>query len=170
MSRVLVVDDEASICWALREFLGDLGHEVEVASSAEEGLDLDLRTLQRLWRPWSGGAGRAGAGRGRLDPPGRQDADQLGEKVVLIAIQPVKVQQMTALVGHSHGFIADRHPSRDAAAEAAEIWDRVTDLGPHDHTRSTRLSDLSDGTHHRVGAGGRYGSSRTGRKIRCAAR
>ena len=40
MSRVLVVDDEASICWALREFLGDLGHEVEVASSAEEGLDL----------------------------------------------------------------------------------------------------------------------------------
>src|SRR5208283_2138793 len=40
MSRVLVVDDEASICWALREFLGDLGHEVDVASSAEEGLDL----------------------------------------------------------------------------------------------------------------------------------
>ena len=40
MSRVLVVDDEASICWALREFLGDLGHEVDVASSAEEGLEL----------------------------------------------------------------------------------------------------------------------------------
>jgi DNA-binding NtrC family response regulator len=38
MSRVLVVDDEASICWAFREFLGDLGHEVEVAASAEEGL------------------------------------------------------------------------------------------------------------------------------------
>ena len=37
MSRVLVIDDEASICWAFREFLGDLGHEVEVASSAEEG-------------------------------------------------------------------------------------------------------------------------------------
>ena len=43
MSRVLVVDDEASICWALREFLGDLGHEVEVASSAEEGLALAAR-------------------------------------------------------------------------------------------------------------------------------
>ncbi len=40
MSRVLVVDDEASICWALREYLGDLGHEVDVASSAEEGLEL----------------------------------------------------------------------------------------------------------------------------------
>jgi hypothetical protein len=65
---------------------------------------------------------------------------------------------------------ADRHPSRDAAAEAAEVWDRVNDLGPHDHTRSTRLSDLSEGTHHHVGAGGRYGSSRTGRKIRCVAR
>jgi two-component system nitrogen regulation response regulator GlnG len=38
MSRVLVVDDEASISWAFREFLGDLGHEVEVAASAEEGL------------------------------------------------------------------------------------------------------------------------------------
>jgi len=65
---------------------------------------------------------------------------------------------------------ADRHPSRDAAAEAAEAWDRVNDLGPHDHTRSTRLSDLSEGTHHHVGAGGRYGSSRTGRKIRFVAR
>ena len=39
MSRVLIVDDEASICWAFGEFLGDLGHEVAVASSAEEGLD-----------------------------------------------------------------------------------------------------------------------------------
>ncbi len=40
MSRVLVVDDEASICWALREFLGDQGYDVDVASSAEEGLEL----------------------------------------------------------------------------------------------------------------------------------
>jgi two-component system nitrogen regulation response regulator GlnG len=38
MSRILVVDDEASICWAFRESLGDEGHEVEVAASAEEGL------------------------------------------------------------------------------------------------------------------------------------
>ena len=38
MSRILVVDDEATICWAFRESLGDEGHQVEVASSAEEGL------------------------------------------------------------------------------------------------------------------------------------
>jgi two-component system nitrogen regulation response regulator GlnG len=38
MSRILIVDDEASICWAFRESLADLGHHVEVASSAEEGL------------------------------------------------------------------------------------------------------------------------------------
>jgi DNA-binding NtrC family response regulator len=38
MSRILIVDDEASICWAFRESLGDLGHHVEVAATAEEGL------------------------------------------------------------------------------------------------------------------------------------
>ena len=40
MSRILIVDDEASICWAFREFLTDEGHEVDVAASAEEGLQL----------------------------------------------------------------------------------------------------------------------------------
>jgi two-component system nitrogen regulation response regulator GlnG len=40
MSRILVVDDEASICWALREFLTDLGHDVDVAANAEDGLRL----------------------------------------------------------------------------------------------------------------------------------
>jgi len=40
MSRILIVDDEASICWAFRESLTDLGHRVEVASSAEEGLQI----------------------------------------------------------------------------------------------------------------------------------
>ncbi|HEX3450088.1 MAG TPA: response regulator, partial [Isosphaeraceae bacterium] len=38
MSQILIVDDEASICWAFRESLADLGHQVEVAASAEEGL------------------------------------------------------------------------------------------------------------------------------------
>ena len=38
MSRILIVDDEASICWAFRELLADEGHHVEVAASAEEGL------------------------------------------------------------------------------------------------------------------------------------
>lgn len=40
MSRILVVDDEASICWAFREFLKDEGHRVDVAASAEEGLKI----------------------------------------------------------------------------------------------------------------------------------
>ncbi len=38
MSQILIVDDEVSICWAFRESLGDDGHDVAVASSAEEGL------------------------------------------------------------------------------------------------------------------------------------
>ncbi|MEW4569704.1 sigma-54 dependent transcriptional regulator [Tautonia sp. JC769] len=40
MSRILIVDDEASICFAFREFLADEGHRVDVAASAEEGLRL----------------------------------------------------------------------------------------------------------------------------------
>src|SRR6516165_788384 len=40
MSRILIVDDEASICWAFRESLTDEGHEVDVASSAEQGLQI----------------------------------------------------------------------------------------------------------------------------------
>src|SRR5580693_8979008 len=38
MGRILIVDDEASICWAFRESLGDLGHHVEIAATAEDGL------------------------------------------------------------------------------------------------------------------------------------
>ena len=37
---VLVVDDEQSICWALEKMLGNEGHDVITASSAEEGLQL----------------------------------------------------------------------------------------------------------------------------------
>ena len=40
MARILIVDDEASICWAFRESLTDEGHDVEVASSAEQGLQI----------------------------------------------------------------------------------------------------------------------------------
>jgi two-component system nitrogen regulation response regulator GlnG len=40
MSRILIVDDEPSIGWAFREFLSADGHEVNVAASAEEALDL----------------------------------------------------------------------------------------------------------------------------------
>jgi len=38
MSHVLVVDDESAICWSFRELLRDEGHEVTIASSAEEAI------------------------------------------------------------------------------------------------------------------------------------
>jgi DNA-binding NtrC family response regulator len=38
MSRILIVDDEPAIAWSLSELLRDGGHEVSVASSAEEAL------------------------------------------------------------------------------------------------------------------------------------
>jgi two-component system nitrogen regulation response regulator GlnG len=39
-SAVLVVDDEPSICWGFKQLLGQQGHQVITASSAEEGLQL----------------------------------------------------------------------------------------------------------------------------------
>jgi len=39
MSNILIVDDEESICWGLSRLLGDEGHAVFVASSAEEALE-----------------------------------------------------------------------------------------------------------------------------------
>ncbi len=40
MARILIVDDEESVCWAFEKFLKGEGHEVMVAASAEEGLSL----------------------------------------------------------------------------------------------------------------------------------
>ncbi|MGD9645704.1 MAG: sigma-54-dependent transcriptional regulator [Pirellulales bacterium] len=40
MSHVLIVDDEESICWALGRLARDEGHDVSVAPSAEEALQL----------------------------------------------------------------------------------------------------------------------------------
>jgi DNA-binding NtrC family response regulator len=39
MSRILIVDDEPTIGWALRESLAEQGHAVEVAASVESGLE-----------------------------------------------------------------------------------------------------------------------------------
>ncbi len=39
MAHVMVLDDEPGICWAFRSFLGDDGHRVSVASTAEQGLE-----------------------------------------------------------------------------------------------------------------------------------
>jgi two-component system nitrogen regulation response regulator GlnG len=45
MSHVLIVDDEPSICWGFRELLTDDGHDVSIASSAEEALDIASRIV-----------------------------------------------------------------------------------------------------------------------------
>lgn len=44
MSRVLIVDDEPSICWALKECLTDEGLRVDVAGTAEQALELTSTT------------------------------------------------------------------------------------------------------------------------------
>jgi two-component system nitrogen regulation response regulator GlnG len=40
MAKILVVDDEPSICWGLAQLGEGLGHAVQAASSAEQGLEL----------------------------------------------------------------------------------------------------------------------------------
>ena len=71
MSRILVVDDEASICWAFRESLGDEGHKVEVAASVEEGLAIAARgpldaVVLDVRLPGGDGLGAMGAFRERV--------------------------------------------------------------------------------------------------------
>ncbi|MCC6492159.1 MAG: sigma-54-dependent Fis family transcriptional regulator [Pirellulales bacterium] len=46
MSRILAVDDEPAICWGLSRLGESLGHDVQVASSAEQGL-----AVAESWRP-----------------------------------------------------------------------------------------------------------------------
>lgn len=45
MSHVLVVDDEPAICWGFRELLRGEGHEVTIAASAEEALQVAPKCL-----------------------------------------------------------------------------------------------------------------------------
>jgi two-component system nitrogen regulation response regulator GlnG len=40
MSRILIVDDEQSICWGLSRLAARMGHDALAASSAEQGLEL----------------------------------------------------------------------------------------------------------------------------------
>ncbi|MBI1248096.1 response regulator [bacterium] len=40
MANIQVIDDESSVCWAIEKLGTKLGHEVRVASTAEQGLDL----------------------------------------------------------------------------------------------------------------------------------
>jgi two-component system nitrogen regulation response regulator GlnG len=43
MANLLIIDDEQAICWGLAQLGKRLGHEVQVASSAEQGLQLAER-------------------------------------------------------------------------------------------------------------------------------
>jgi two-component system nitrogen regulation response regulator GlnG len=43
MTRILIIDDEEAVCWALQRTLTGEGYQVTVAASAEEGLDLARR-------------------------------------------------------------------------------------------------------------------------------
>jgi two-component system nitrogen regulation response regulator GlnG len=40
MTHILIVDDEEAVCWAMKKALGKVGHDVAVASSAEEAFRL----------------------------------------------------------------------------------------------------------------------------------
>jgi len=40
MARVLIIDDEPGVCWALKRALEDAGHDVESVGTAEQGLPL----------------------------------------------------------------------------------------------------------------------------------
>ncbi len=38
--RLLIVDDEPTLCWSLKSFMEDFDHEVTTAGSAEEALEI----------------------------------------------------------------------------------------------------------------------------------
>lgn len=48
MSKILIVDDEQAICWGLEKLGTSMGHEVYVASSAEQGLRLAAECQPQL--------------------------------------------------------------------------------------------------------------------------
>ena len=48
MSRVLVIDDDAAVAFALERFLSEAGHEVKLAPTAERGLELARREAPDL--------------------------------------------------------------------------------------------------------------------------
>jgi DNA-binding NtrC family response regulator len=48
MARILVIDDESSICWGVAQLGKRMGHEVDTAASAEQGLDAAARQTPDL--------------------------------------------------------------------------------------------------------------------------
>ena len=81
---------------------------------ATRGIQIDLRTLQRAVATLRQEERARALATVRFEtPPGQQIQIDFGEKVVLIAGQPVKVYLMTAVLGHSRrlycrAFLAQR--------------------------------------------------------------
>jgi transposase len=81
---------------------------------ARQGIDIDLRTLQRAVAPLRREERARALATVRFETePGQQIQIDFGEKVVLIAGQPVKVYLMTAVLGYSRrlycrAFLAQR--------------------------------------------------------------
>jgi two-component system nitrogen regulation response regulator GlnG len=135
MSRILVVDDEVSICWALRESLGDEGHQVEVAASVEEGLaiaegrPLDAVVLDvRL--PGIDGLTAMGAFRDRIGPAPIIVITAFGDLETAVRameggafeylVKPFDLDRATDIVTRALQSRRDGVPAPDAPAGAFE--------------------------------------------------
>jgi transposase len=92
---------------------------------SEQGIDVDLRTLQRAVAPLRQAARASALATVRFEtPPGQQIQIDFGEKVVAIAGNPVTVHLMTVVLGYSRrlfcrAFLAQRQDDWLEGIEAA---------------------------------------------------
>jgi len=92
---------------------------------AAQGIDVELRTLQRAVAPLRQAARAKALATVRFEtPPGQQMQIDFGEKVVMIADQPVTVQLMTVVLGYSRrlfcqAFLSQRQDDWLEGIEAA---------------------------------------------------
>jgi transposase len=92
---------------------------------ADQGIDVDLRTLQRAVAPLRQAARARALATIRFEtPPGQQMQIDFGEKVVTIAGTPVTVHLMTVVLGYSRrlycqAFLAERQDDWLEGIEAA---------------------------------------------------
>ena len=89
---------------------------------ASRGIHVDLRILQRAVATLRQEERARALATVRFEtPPGQQIQIDFREKVVRLAGQPVKVHLMTAVLGHSPGFIA-RPSSRSDKTTGSRAW------------------------------------------------
>jgi len=92
---------------------------------AEKGIDVELRTLQRAVAPLRQAARAKALATVRFETaPGKQMQIDFGEKVVMIAGEPVKVHLMTVVLGYSRrlfsqAFLSERQDDWLEGIEAA---------------------------------------------------